>query len=226
MLRKTVGDGETVVRAGEPGAAAWRVVSGAVVLRGPGPDALARPGAIIGAGAALTGAAHARTGEARGPTVLEMLPRADLARLLTAAPEAANRLLALLFAEAGAEAGARIRLRPLEPDIAEAMGTGVVEIEALPFVVGRSEYDGEGTARGVDLAIPDRRPFTLSRRHFAIEQAPRGHLVRDCGSYHGTFVNGVLIGSGGTARTAPLNAGENEIVAGPISSPFRFCLEL
>ncbi len=51
-------------------------------------------------------------------------------------------------------------------------------------------------------------------------------LVRDCGSYHGTIVNGGVVGGDDAVLTAQLRAGENEIVAGNTGSPFRFLLTI
>ncbi|MGB0632931.1 MAG: FHA domain-containing protein, partial [Alphaproteobacteria bacterium] len=70
----------------------------------------------------------------------------------------------------------------------------------------------------------DKRPFNLSRRHFAIEQLNGALIVRDCGSYHGTTLNGMILGGQDRPQTAPLMTGESELVAGKPDSPFRFCI--
>jgi pSer/pThr/pTyr-binding forkhead associated (FHA) protein len=102
-----------------------------------------------------------------------------------------------------------------------------LEVSRLPFRVGRKPAKGEKAAAGEsDLALEDSRPFTLSRRHFAIEQSRRGLIVRDCGSQHGTVVNGVRIGKGAGIDIAILRTGENEIIAGAEASPYRFRLEV
>ena len=98
-------------------------------------------------------------------------------------------------------------------------------IDRLPFLVGRAGAGrGKQKPSGIDLALDDRRPYNLSRRHFAVENNGAGLLVRDCGSYHGTTVNGATVGGGETALTAPLRPGENEVIAGSPDSPFRFAL--
>ena len=43
-------------------------------------------------------------------------------------------------------------------------------------------------------------------------------------SYHGTRVNGRLIGAGTGIRSTRLHAGENEIVAGHSDSPIRLAI--
>ena len=77
-----------------------------------------------------------------------------------------------------------------------------------------------------DLMIPDEAPFQLPCRHFMIEEGEEGFEIVDCGSYHGTLVNGAKLGNDSVAFRVNLNPGENEIVAGTPSSPFRFIVVL
>ena len=89
--------------------------------------------------------------------------------------------------------------------------------------IGRSPSgEGKDTYFDTDLALDDKRPFNLLRRHFSIEMIDVGLIVRDCGSYHGTTLNGVILGGRGRPQTAPLMTGESELVAGKPDSPFRF----
>lgn len=93
----------------------------------------------------------------------------------------------------------------------------------LPFRVGRLPVAGEAQPLEVnDLQLPDTKPFHVSRSHFAIERVPDGVQVRDRGSYLGTIVNRVQIGGHRQVGITPLAVGENEVVAGGPSSPFRF----
>ena len=59
-----------------------------------------------------------------------------------------------------------------------------VEISRSPFTLGRQ---GDN-----DLVLLDNR---VSRRHAEILQTPQGYLIGDCGSRHGTFVNGERVTS-------------------------------
>ena len=101
--------------------------------------------------------------------------------------------------------------------------TWALRLARLPFRVGRLPVAGEAQPmEGNDLQLLDTKPFDVSRIHFAIERVPDGVQVRDRGSYVGTIVNRVQIGSHHHVATAPLAVGENEVVAGSPRSPFRF----
>lgn len=104
-----------------------------------------------------------------------------------------------------------------------ALGADEINVRELPFRIGRAASgEGKDTYGDVHLAIVDERPFNLSRRHFAIEEESGALIVRDCGSYHGTTLNGQILGGEGRPTSAPLMTGENELVAGRTDSPFRF----
>ena len=93
----------------------------------------------------------------------------------------------------------------------------------LPFVVGRVPVAGEGPPPlQPDLKLEDTAPFRLSRNHFVIEKRDRTYHVRDLCSTLGTIVNGVPIGDHFRADDAPLQAGENEVIAGGVDSQFMF----
>jgi hypothetical protein len=103
----------------------------------------------------------------------------------------------------------------------------------LPFIVGRRPAAGEWLPPWQpDLELNDTAPFSLSRNHFAIERCDGRYRVRDLCSTLGTIVNGEPIGHylrpdastawGRLASDAPLRAGENEIIAGGVDSPFVF----
>jgi len=65
-------------------------------------------------------------------------------------------------------------------------------------------------------------PFRLSRNHFMIEKRNGSFYVRDLCSTLGTIVNGEPIGDHFRGDDAPLRAGENEVIAGGVDSPFVF----
>ena len=93
----------------------------------------------------------------------------------------------------------------------------------LPFVVGRGPVAREGLPPvQPDLKLDDTVPFRLSRNHFMIEKRDGNHYVRDLRSTLGTIVNGEPIGEHFRGDDAPLRAGENEVIAGGVDSPFVF----
>ena len=73
-----------------------------------------------------------------------------------------------------------------------------------------------------DLKLDDTAPFRLSRNHFTIEKRDGRYHVRDLCSTLGTIVNGEPIGDHFRADDALLQAGENEVIAGGVDSPFVF----
>jgi len=93
----------------------------------------------------------------------------------------------------------------------------------LPFVVGRGPVAREGLPPlQPDLKLNDTVPFRLSRNHFMIEKRNGSYYVRDLCSTLGTIVNGEPIGDHFRGDDAPLQAGENEVIAGGVGSPFIF----
>jgi hypothetical protein len=85
----------------------------------------------------------------------------------------------------------------------DAVAVGDVQVEFLR----RNEF----------LAI-----LSVQRHLLSATFEPVFNLVRDCGSYHGTTLNGQILGGEGRPSSAPLMSGESELVAGRADSPFRF----
>lgn len=97
------------------------------------------------------------------------------------------------------------------------------EVRKFPFRIGR-EMDHEGLSGfgRVDLALPDHRPYSVSRGHCLIERKGEGYFVRDCGSRLGTIVNGSPLGADATETTAPLVRGENRLILGSGESQHEY----
>lgn len=209
-----------------------------------------RPGEIFGETGFLLGEARPGDAAAVGDATVDFISRTRFLSLMTASPELVAPLFGHIFdiADAGSirtldpapdpaladkpdgdlaaereDAALRIRLIPDGKRIRDLLGAEEVLIERLPYFVGRTA-DGEGstTYRDIDLALDDRRPFNLSRRHFAIEDEAGTVVVRDFGSYHGTTVNGLTLGGEGRPKSVALRMGETALVAGKADSPFRF----
>lgn len=112
-------------------------------------------------------------------------------------------------------------------DVRLALGCEEQLIDKLPFSVGRRLGHGErAMGRPVDLALPDRRPYQLSRCHFAIIRGRDGLIVVDTGSRQGTIVNDVVLGQRAGVLRAHLPPGNNSIIAGGPGSPFRFTVSM
>jgi CRP/FNR family transcriptional regulator, cyclic AMP receptor protein len=100
---------------------------------------------------------------------------------------------------------------------------GRLGLDDLPFVVGRGPAAREGLPPlQPDLKLDDTAPFRLSRNHFMIEKRGQNYCVRDLRSTLGTIVNGEPIGDHFRGDEALLRAGENEVIAGGVNSPFVF----
>ncbi|MBT5416036.1 MAG: cyclic nucleotide-binding domain-containing protein [Rhodospirillaceae bacterium] len=116
-----------------------------------------------------------------------------------------------------------IRVVAASESLAEQLGAAGLAVDGLPFRVGRQPTKGESPPTGgLELSLQDAKPYNLSRRHFAIEAGPDKPLVRDIGSHLGTIVNGAKIGGSQPNRSAPLDPGENSVIAGREGSPFVF----
>jgi len=97
----------------------------------------------------------------------------------------------------------------------------------LPFVVGRAPVAGEELPLlPLDLKLDDTPPFRLSRNHLMVEKRGGSYHVHDLRSTLGTIVNGEPIGTHFRIDDAPLRAGENEVIAGGVDSPFVFSVYL
>lgn len=101
------------------------------------------------------------------------------------------------------------------------------EVRKFPFRIGREMGLGQDGFTGIgriDLALPDHRPYSVSRGHCLIERKGDGYFVRDCGSRLGTIVNGTPIGAAATETVAPLVRGENRLILGPEEGHHEYCI--
>lgn len=247
MVDRSLTDGEVVFRVGDPQDSGVIVHHGYVVMETSGLAGEPRsqvlgPGSVFSAADALGGSGPAPRIRAHGEVSLRLYDRAEARAAALTGQDDNGRLLAaalgirtLPTSAAATPAGKRhreqgtaglsangtaIRLTVTERDIADRIGRAEVIIDIFPFVIGRRN---DSTITGtISLAILDRRPFQLSRRHFLIDRTDDDVEVRDCGSNNGTIVNGTALGGKNTAYRAALLPGENEIIAGTQSSPFRF----
>ncbi len=100
-------------------------------------------------------------------------------------------------------------------------------VQGFPFTVGRRTGAGEQEPPvAVDLLLDDARPYRLSRVHFSLIRVADGVAVHDAASTLGTAVNGAYLGEHFAGVRAPLEQGENRIVAGGVDSPFAFRVQI
>ncbi len=242
LNRRSFAAGDAIFDEGEPSAAVYRIRSGSVRLCRRDGDASPTVLSILGAGeifgeAALFGRnARAMRAEAVDAVTVEEMTGERLAAMLEHDVHAARAVIRRLFDAAepappaaspvtGLGTSRQLRLLPSGEQTAVQIGGKGLEIEHFPFVVGRALADGEKkTGKNIDLALVDYPPYSLSRRHFAVDRLKGALVVRDDMSYHGTIVNGQMIRKNLAAQVAPLTLGKNEIVAGRQNSPFRFTL--
>ena len=246
--------GDAIYRRGDEAASAYEVRAGEVRLawineHGLTLTATLGVGQIFGEVELIAGVARGATAEAVGEVVLIEIGRDDLRHLFTDDAEYPKNFLRPLFERLRREADAvgrtdrarpegdipppavmlsQLRLKPTTRELFPQMDAEGVRISSLPFRVGRRSSRAPASAADgpVELALADHRPYSLSRRHFAIETRGGGYVIRDCGSHHGTIVNGSRIGGEIVESSAPLVTGENRIVAGRSTSPFRFVLTI
>ncbi len=251
MALRRYHDGEVIFRKGEPCDAMYRVSAGVVLVERSDADGRTvgvtlHPGESFGEIGLLNGDERGGQARAVGLTKLDVLKRSELIEMLEfsadggppliwrlfersrAATPSANDNLA--FGEAASAAPApdlKMVLSPAGDQIAKAMGVDELVVKRLPFVVGRKSDERDRRVFGdVGVILPDEPPYKLSRRHFGIELREGDVVIRDYDSHHGTMVNGRAIGAKTRDSFATLHKGENEVIAGPRNSPFRFILKI
>lgn len=245
--------GEALFSAGNVPVQAYVVLTGRVGLgdEDDGAPVIAGPGEIVGEIDLLLGQPHNATVVALEPVAVYPLTHRQLAAAMKDAPSRtiahAGKVLADLarqilaaYAEtavpgsgemsvspAGVENWRRIRLSTLSPDLVRHLDGVEIHRPDLPFIVGRKPGRRENAPRQpIDLILPDRKPYNMSRRHFELSNTPEGLALRDLGSLLGTEVNGARIGSGKSSNSALLHTGPNGVIAGGARSPFRLTIDV
>lgn len=118
-----------------------------------------------------------------------------------------------------------VTILPLTQFLKDQMQSSGVRTTSLPFRIGcLPEGQEMNPLDWNNFFVKGADPSIMSRNHFAIQQSPEGLQVVDRGSKSGTIVNGEQVGGGSPEYSATLNYGENDVVAGPPESPYRFCV--
>src|SRR5207249_11254259 len=107
---------------------------------------------------------------------------------------------------------------------AEALPDDGLTVTQFPFRIGRASESNEREALDLnELWLIDRKPFTVSRNHLAIDRSEDGSLiVTDRGSHLGAIVNETPIGGKAPNQSAPLLDGDNVVILGGSKSPYQF----
>lgn len=128
-------------------------------------------------------------------------------------------------AEGAGEGGNRTRsslsaaIVPLTEEAGASVPADGLKIRTFPMRIGR--HDG-GALDLNELFLKDVKPYQVSRNHCSIERDGDRLVVRDRGSYLGTVVNGRKIGGKRSEGAVHLVIGDNEIILGRKTSPWRF----
>ena len=253
MPAKRFFQGDTLFREGDPADCVMRVLSGTVeVIRQVNGSEIVlgrvQTGQHLGEMGVIEGRPR-RSASARavGDVEVEIIGAEDFLNEVTRTPSLARELIFRLsqrlhFAEdrivRNEQQGDQ---RPRESVLGDQVAIERVVVSAgtsalrqqfthrnhitAPFVVGRAPFSHEPQG-AVAADLYDREPVRRSRDHFAIVRHDGRLFVRDLHSTLGTTVNGVSIGWHFRADEAPLQAGDNEIVAGGAGSPFVFKIEV
>jgi len=100
-------------------------------------------------------------------------------------------------------------------------------IKKFPFKIGRnSSHRYDAIFVDNDMFIEDEIPYNVSKNHLSINFYGNQFYVLDRGSSLGTIVNGKNIGCNISNYKAVLNKGENTMIIGSETSPYRFKITL
>ncbi len=103
---------------------------------------------------------------------------------------------------------------------------GIVILD-FPFRVGRQSTRSERFSVNVnDLFIDDREPYNISKNHLSIERDGDDYKLIDRGSFHGTIVNGKILGGKRNEGQCILEKSKNKIILGKKDSPYHFFVEI
>lgn len=243
MKERTYQAGEAVFAQGAPSEAVYIIKSGTVdILRrdesGEHVIAQLSTGHVFGEMAAIASQPHLATARAASVLIVDEIPSDRFIHELAVKPDAALPILRALVkrlrstdlrlitgGDAGPVVWAEMHLHPLGDLVARQMPPGGLMIRNLPFRVGRRPHRDESPERSVGpvhLILVDDDLALVALDHFVIEDAAMGPILRDCGSRHGTIVNGIPLGGAHRHLSTPLRLGTNRVTLGTPGSPFDF----
>jgi len=248
MTRMHFAEGQILFREGAPSDGVFRLLRGTVeVVRELDGDLIllgtVGAGQLVGEMGVVENQPRSATVRAASDVEAEFLSPTEFLDQIVGSPPAARQLIERLSQRlreaderivkderqsgpAHENLGDNVRLAAANPWLQRQFDTPL-GLDHLPFIVGRRPVPGEGQPLWQpDLMLDDTAPFRLSRNHFTIEKREGSYHLRDLCSTLGTIVNGEPIGTHFRTDDAPLRAGENEVVAGGVDSPFVFSVSI
>ena len=156
-------------------------------------------------------------------TVSEALASQQAATPAVTAPEAVDPTVTGHVAAVEPTRQERVMLSGVTREVNDALGGRSVEVRTMPFRIGRQDQMGDSDVLSLnDLYIVDTKPYSVSRNHCMLSRIDEELVVIDRGSGTGTLVNGKRIGGQRSRGRASLPEGQNEVVLGTESSPYKF----
>jgi CRP-like cAMP-binding protein len=246
-------DGQAIFVEGAPSELAFLIESGEVEIttERAGDGRLIRlatlgPGELVGEMSLVDERPRSATARALGAVRAQPFTRDEFEQLILQRPDASLRLIRALFERlrvmnarvgrletsepeapvavaATAANSPRARIIALTEEARRAIPAEGLDVARLPLRIGR---DGAGALDLNELLLSDERPHQVSRNHCSLERDGAGIIVRDRGSYLGTYVNGHRIGGKRTEDSVSLSPGENELIVGRKTSVWRFRVDV
>jgi CRP-like cAMP-binding protein len=118
-----------------------------------------------------------------------------------------------------------VKMEGLTKQASLALSNKVVNLMRFPFKIGRAtQHRHDDIFVDNDLYLPDEIPYNVSRNHMSINFYRDQFYVLDRGSSLGTLVNGTQLGGRTNNFRCELKIGENIVILGTESSPYKFRL--
>jgi len=246
MQRKQFNAGEFILKQGDRGNEAYRIISGNVevylqknkekiILSHLGPDE------ILGEMGMIEDKPRSANAIALEATEVEIVTPQDFNEMFLQHPD---KLLPYLksfferlrrvtdsyssvapshFVAAAPTSAIKVRLVAKTDKLRQKIARPELTVPKFPFRMGRwSDNFQADVFVSNDLLIRDEKPFQISRNHCALEKEGTRFYILDRGSAFGTRVNGKLIGGPETQVVCALKNGENEVQLGGKESPYIF----
>jgi CRP-like cAMP-binding protein len=234
--------GATIFRTGDPSKAVFLIEDGEVAITVLHGIEVARlhPGDLFGESGVLEARVRAATATAITATSLLVTEAETFVRAFGMDNDRALSLVKLLCRrlrsttlrtvhptsiapETNTPANAVIRLLPDSERLSQEYGMTPIDVRYLPFQVG-NRYGGETVpiTSNHTYCIAARGSVELAAPHFEILRRDGKIGIHDLGTPNGTMVNGTPSIRASMSAVVPLHIGENKVIAGHPTSPFRF----